>query len=148
MGVVLAKAKEAVSSTTPRQTPSHENEPLAWQFFISQGFTREQTAGIMGNLRQEHNYKTDDVPGGLGIAQWLSSRRDRLMAEPSYLSLSTQLNFIVRELNTTEARAGAALKQAASVEAATIAFQDLYERCGDCRQSQRIQYAKEILMRY
>lgn len=102
----------------------------------------------MGNLRQEHNYKTEDVPGGLGIAQWLGARRDRLMLKPNYSSIETQLSFIVEELQTTEARTMQRLKASESVEAATIAFQDGYERCGDCRQPQRIQYALEILTRY
>lgn len=103
----------------------------------------------MGNLRQEHGFKTNDAGiAGLGIAQWTDNRRVRLESKGNHLELTTQLNFMLEEFSTTEARAGAAIKASDSVEAATIAFQDLYERCGKCMQAQRIGYAQEILARY
>lgn len=132
----------------PVKTSSLDAPTIVWQYFTSRGFSREQTAGIMGNLRQEHNFQTSDVAGGLGVAQWLGNRRAALQAKPDYLNLTVQLDFIVEELNGVESRAGAALKAATTVEAATIAFQDLYERCGQCMQSQRVAYAYEYLGRY
>lgn len=103
----------------------------------------------MGNLKQEHNFKTDDVmPHGLGIAQWIGSRRQRLISKGNYLTLNTQLEFILEEFNTTEIRAGNALRASQTIEQATSAFERLYERCGDCRSSQRLQYAREIYHKY
>lgn len=103
----------------------------------------------MGNLRQEHGFKTSDAgAAGLGIAQWLGSRRAALEAKGNYLDLTTQLNFMLEELSGIEHVAGNAIRTAQTVEEATMAFQDKYERCGDCRQSQRIGYALEILARY
>lgn len=102
----------------------------------------------MGNLRQEHNFKTSDVPGGLGIAQWMGGRRSALMARDNYLDINVQLKFLVDEMNTTERAAGNAVRSAQTVEAATIAFQDKFERCGICRQEQRVQYAHSILGKY
>jgi hypothetical protein len=101
----------------------------------------------MGNLQQEHNFKTDDVPGGLGIAQWIGARREQLIQRGNYLDLNMQLDYIVWELNNTETYAHTQLKAQSTVEGATIAFQNYYERCGDCRQSQRIQYAYDIFGR-
>lgn len=134
--------------TNPVKNVSLDGPDFVWQRLIDHGFSREQVAGIMGNLRQEHNFQTSDVPGGLGIAQWMSNRRAALMAKPNYLDLAVQVDFIVEEMNSTEHRAGAMLRAATTVEAATIAFQDGYERCGDCRQAQRVQYAQEYYNRY
>lgn len=122
------------------------NEALSWQFLIAQGFTRNQTAGIMGNLQQEHRFNTDDVPGGLGIAQWMGNRRDNLMARADYLSIGTQLQFMMDELNASGV--GNTIKGSVSVEDSVIIFQNQFERCGICMQHQRIAYAYDILGRY
>lgn len=146
----LAQPEQVVTEVVveqPKMGPK-TSEQIIWDRLIEHGFTREQTAGIAGNLKQEHNYKTDDVPGGLGIAQWMGARRANLMAKPNYSDLVVQVDFIVEELRGVEGRAMRMLQAATTVESATIAFQDGYERCGDCRQSQRIQYAYEILARY
>lgn len=102
----------------------------------------------MGNLAQEHQFKTDDVPGGLGIAQWMGARRQKLMQRANYSVLQTQLQFMVDELNSTEKRAGDALRATTTLEEATVVFQNLYERCGVCMQHQRVAYAHEILAKY
>lgn len=102
----------------------------------------------MGNLMQEHRFKTSDTPGGLGIAQWIGNRRHSLMQRDGYTDLTTQLEFMLEELNTSEHRAGNALRSTQTVEEATIVFQDMYERCGACMQSQRVSYAYEILHKY
>lgn len=138
---------EVIGVKTIVTTPT-ENEAIAWDFFMQQGFTVEQTAGIMGNLMQEHRFKTTDVPGGIGIAQWLGNRRANLLSRPDPFSIKTQLEFIMHEFATTEKAAYRALKAATTVEAATIAFQNKYERCGLCMEGQRIQYAYSFLARY
>lgn len=124
-----------------------DNETIAWNFLI-QKYPRHQVAGIMGNLRQEHSFQTSDVSGGLGIAQWLGNRRDNLIARGNYTSIDVQLQFMIDELNTTERAAETSLRASGSIEEATIAFQNKYERCGACMQSQRIQYAHDINSRH
>ena len=130
-------------------TSSLDNETIIWNRLISEGYTREQTAGILGNIKQEHNFKTDDVPGGLGIAQWMGGRRAALMARGDYTNINVQLDHLIYELNTTESRAKAVIVSS-GLEGATIAFQNLFERCNPvyCMQNQRIQYAYEILGRH
>lgn len=130
------------------QTQPTDPETIAWNYFVGQGFSREQTAGILGNLQQEHGFSTSDVPGGLGIAQWLGARRANLIAKGNHLDINVQLAFIMEELNGVEGRAMGMLRAAGSVEAATIAFQNGYERCGNCQQQTRIQYAYGILGRH
>jgi len=128
--------------------PVKSNEQIAWDFFIAKGYTAEQSAGILGNLKQEHNFKTDDVPGGLGIAQWVGARRERLIQRGNHLDFQTQLDYMIEELSTTEVASNTALKGARTVEQATLAFQYLYERCGDCRQGTRLNYAIDIYYKY
>ena len=135
--------------STPENTNPADNEIIIWNRLIAEGYTREQTAGILGNIKQEHNFKTDDVPGGLGIAQWMGGRRAALMARGNYLDINVQMDHLIHELNTTESAAKAAIV-ASGLEGATVAFQNKFERCNPvyCMQNQRIQYAYEILGRH
>lgn len=121
-------------------TPS-ENEVISWNFFIANGFSREQTAGIMGNLMQEHRFNTT----GDGLAQWTGSRKAALMALPDPYNIYTQLNFLMSELNGGYRSVQSAIKASSSVEESVIIFQNKFERCGICVESKRIQYAYNIL---
>lgn len=150
--IEVSKIADAAASKAvqKQEAPSQlgNNETIAWNHLIASGFTREQTAGIMGNLQQEHGFKTDDVPGGLGIAQWMGGRRAALMAKGDYTNINVQLAFLVEELNGSESRAKAAILASSSVEQSTMAFSSLFERCGVCRNEQRIQYGYQILGRH
>ncbi len=161
--VVLAKASvpsevsaitsEAISlAEAPKPKPAPplgDNESIIWDFLIAQGFSRNQAAGIAGNLQQEHGFKTSDArPHGLGIAQWIGNRASNLEAKGNYLDLTVQLNFLMEELNGVEGAAGQAIRSSGSVEEAVRAFQNKFERCGVCMEGQRIQYAYGILQRY
>lgn len=121
-------------------TPS-ENESITWNFLIANGFSREQTAGIMGNLMQEHGFQTS----GDGLAQWTGSRKARLMSMPDPYSIQTQLDFLMSELNGGYSRAKAKILASTTVEGATVAFQNDFERCGVCVEGRRIQFAYNIL---
>ncbi len=140
--------KTAVTAPESPQQPL-DNETVIWNYLISKGFTREQTAGIMGNLKQEHNFNTSDAPGGLGIAQWTSGRRANLMARQDYLNVNIQLEYLWEELNSTES-ATKDLILSGGLENAVIVFQNKFERCNPqyCMESQRIQYAYDILSRH
>ena len=117
------------------------NENVVWDFLIGQGFSRNQTAGIMGNLQQEHSFRTD----GDGLAQWMGGRKARLMAMSSPYSLQTQLQFLMIELNEG---CGGSIRATNDVISATLIFQNQFERCGNCMQDYRIRYAHEILGRH
>lgn len=147
---VEEKPQPAPPVYVPAQTSTNENENIAWLYLMSNGYTREQAAGIMGNLQQEHGFKTSDVPGGLGIAQWMGNRRANLMAMGNYTDINVQLIFLMKELNGTERAANNAIKASSTVEGATAAFQNLFERCNPayCMLDQRISYAYAILGRH
>ncbi len=116
-----------------------------WEYFINQGFSREQTAGILGNLYQENKYSTD----GDGLAQWLGNRLAGLRQRENYETLAVQLDYIVWELHNTEKQAYTQLVGQSTVEGATRAFQVYYERCNPnyCMDDQRILYAFEAYNR-
>lgn len=117
------------------------NENIVWDFLIKQGFTRNQTAGIMGNLQQEHGFQTS----GDGLAQWMGGRKERLMSMANPYSLQTQLQFLMIELNEG---CGDSIKATNDVVQATLIFQNNFERCGNCMQVNRIRYANDILRRH
>lgn len=122
-------------------TSPSENESITWSFLTGQGFTREQTAGIMGNLQQENGFKTT----GDGLAQWIGSRKDRLMSRVDPLNINTQLAFMMEELNTGYRSTQNNIRASATVEQSVRAFQNGYERCGVCVEDRRIQFAHNIL---
>lgn len=130
----------------PQRACNESTERIIWCYFIDKGYSEVQTAGILGNLRQEHNYKTGDASGGLGIAQWLNNRAEGLEQRGSHHDLQVQLDYIIYELNSYESEANTLLKQSTTIEEATIAFQDKFERCNPiyCMQQQRINYAYQV----
>lgn len=127
-------------------TTPGENEIIVWDFLIANGFSRVQTAGIMGNLMQEHRFNTT----GDGLAQWTGGRKAELYSRPYPNNIYTQLNFLLEELNGNYSFVRDAIKADESVndpKNVTIIFQDKFEKCNPyyCMQDQRIQYARNIL---
>ena len=137
------KQVEVVGVKGQYTTPS-ENENITWDFLKANGFNRVQAAGIMGNLMQEHRFNTTDTPGGLGIAQWVGSRRSELMSRSNYENIYVQLDFLMEELNESPSIM-ASLKSADSLTRAVQVFQNQFERCGICMEDQRVDYAQHIL---
>lgn len=162
-----------------------DNIQKAFNYFISKGLTPAQSAGIVGNLRQEsgvnpasHNTAAKPsgvdpgsiIPGetwyGGGIAQWEGGRwtgptgllnfiagKGRFAGKPkgdgtNWKVLGYQLEFMWWELTNTESKTLDALKKTTTVEEATIAFEQNYERAGVPRMENRIKYAKETLSTY
>lgn len=119
------------------------NERIVWERLIAEGFSREQTAGIMGNLQQEHNFNTD----GDGLAQWTQGRLANLLTRPNHRDINVQLDYLMEELNGGYAH----VKQevlASGLDGALLTFQNKYEKCGICMQEKRFMYAYQILGKY
>ncbi len=132
----IVGAKYRGAYTTPT-----ENEIISWNFFIANGFSREQTAGIMGNLMQEHRFNTT----GDGLAQWTGARKAALLARPDPYNIYTQLQFLMDELNGSYSRVRDEIRTTNYVPLAVQIFQNKFEKCGICAESKRIQYAFNIL---
>ncbi len=124
--------------TTPTQ-----NEQISWGFLFAKGLTREQVAGIMGNLMQEHRFNTT----GDGLAQWTGSRQAKLRAmyPDSFTTIQSQLDYLWYELTGPYAKVLSGIQAQSTVEGAVRVFQNQYERCGVCVEGLRIQYAYDIL---
>jgi hypothetical protein len=126
------------------ENPS-SNRDHVWNYLVESGFTDEQTAGIMGNLRQEHGFQTS----GDGLAQWMGGRKAKLMKMKNPHSLATQLDFLVKvELAGSYSHVNKLLKKCDSVEEATTVFCNRYERPGIPAMSKRISYAREVYSIY
>lgn len=123
-------------------TPT-ENENITWDYLISKGFNRIQTAGIMGNLKQENKFYTD----GDGLAQWTGSRKDKLvsMYGDNYQNIYNQLDFLMMELDGGYSGVKNNIRKSTSLQDVVWLFQSGFEGCGDCRNDLRNSYASNIL---
>jgi hypothetical protein len=96
------------------------------------GLTEEQAAGVAGNLFVECGFSPTalgDQGKALGLAQWRDSRRVALEeAYGSNPSFDQQLDFLVKELNTTESNALKELRLQTTVKDSAYTFAELYER--------------------
>jgi hypothetical protein len=130
----------------------------AFNYFVAQGLTKLQAAGIVGNLMQESTVIPTAVEygggPGRGIAQWSvggrwdTSHGDNVASYASQMgtsrwALQTQLDFIWFELDTVGGYGLPALRATTTISGATVAFMRDYEICGTCAQSQRISYAQQ-----
>jgi len=122
-------------------TTPGENETITWNFLISNGFSRNQTAGIMGNIMQEHGFNTS----GDGLVQWTGSRKSALLSRPNPYNIYTQLDYLMYELNGSYSGVRDAIKASGSLEESVRIFQNRFERCSVCRESERIKSARNIL---
>lgn len=131
------------------ETPAtlSEREQTAYDYFVSQGYSPEEAAGIVGNLNRESRLDptavnpNDAGPGrdSEGVAQWNRDRLSNLQgfaAErgTNYQDFNTQLAFIDHELRGTGANGGGSesaaynrLNGAATASDAAVAF-STYER--------------------
>jgi hypothetical protein len=107
----------------------------AAKFFESKGWTKEQAAGIVANLKAESDLKDDAKGDGgkaYGVAQWHPDRQAKFKEifghDITKSGLREQLEFVDWELRNTEAAAGRKLKAAKTRAEATDAVQIHYER--------------------
>lgn len=132
------------------------NQEKAFNFFASNGYSKEQAAGIVGNMIHESSVEParlqNTAPGvetsasaargsslGWGIVQWTPAGK---MINPSMdatnndeakvASLEWQLEFLLKQLNgegpLPEEHAGDMLHAASGVEDAAVAFGRYFER--------------------
>lgn len=126
----------------------------AMKFFQDKGWTKEQAAGIVGNLMAESsvNLKTDDYnpqEQAYGIAQWRLPRQEdfkRQYGKPiQKAGFKEQLEFVNWELNNTHKGAGDALRQATDASTAAAIVDAQYERSAGLHRQKRIDYANQLL---
>ena len=133
-------------------TTSTGNPKIAMEFFLDQGWTPEQAAGLVANLQAESYDRIDPAAengGAYGIAQWRGSRKRDFEEEMGMplrgSSLMDQLKFVQHELNNKESKAGDLLKQATTAAEAAAIVDKFYERSGGAAIKQRIAAANSLL---
>ena len=154
---ISAKQVENIPSA-PQQRQNNQGggtvgtPEAAMAFFISRGWTREQAAGIAGNLRAESSFNPRAHNRGedaRGIAQWRLERirnfqrwagRDILDS-----SFETQLEFVQYELMNTHRRAGERLRNTTTVEDAAAVVDQFYEISAGIHRRERINFARQYL---
>ncbi|WP_433847098.1 phage tail tip lysozyme [Acinetobacter proteolyticus] len=123
------------------QLPKGETEnrtKIAIDYFMSNGWTRDQAIGIAANLLSESGMKTNAVGDNgraHGLAQWHPDRRidlDRYLGKPILKAgFQEQLSAVQYELTKgAEKSAGNRLKQTRSAEEAGAVVSRYYERPG------------------
>jgi len=129
-----------LTGTNPNQITPTPAVKTAFAFLLSKGYNAVQTAGIVGNLMYESDHTTGGIDptkneegggGGYGIAQWAppDTMRNWVIADggnPN--SLKGQLDYLVYDLNHDNSGASAAVKATTTIEDATAAFMNDYER--------------------
>jgi LysM repeat protein len=135
-------------------TTSTGNPKIAMEFFLDQGWTPEQAAGLVANLQAESYDHIDPAAfnakeQAYGIAQWRGPRKrdfEREMGRPiKGSSLDDQLKFVQWELNNTEKRAGRRLKQATTAAEAAAIVDEFYERSAGIHRQERIALANSLM---
>lgn len=125
-----------------------------YDFFVDHGYTPSQAAGIEGNLWGESTLNPESGAGSAhqGLAQWSASRYaaapETLVTGNPTTDLTNQLDYIVDELRGDYSGANQALLSSTSVDAATAAIFNDYEKPGDNTLPTRQGYANQILTAY
>jgi len=125
-----------------------DNAQKIFNYFIGQGLTPIQTAGIMGNLKAESGFRPDIIQGGataapdytpvngvgFGLAQWTFTGRQQPLVDfaksqsKPVTDLGVQLDYIWQELNTGYKKSVFdPLKASSTLEEATYLILEKYE---------------------
>ncbi len=135
---------------------SGDRSHQAMQYLQSElGLTKEQAAGVVGNLAAESGGSLNPEAVGdnghaLGIAQWNGPRKQALedfaaRQGKSPTDFGLQLQFLAHELKTSQSGALASLRGAQTADQAALVFSRDFERPGIPRNDQRVAYAQQAL---
>jgi hypothetical protein len=145
----MAAAKKA--AVKPKAKPS--NAATVFNSLRAKGYSSQAAAGVVGNLQQESgqglNPKSNQVGGpGRGIAQWSEGARWETLKK--YASgrkqnpeaLSTQVDFMVHEMEGMGLGHTSSFAKSTSVSGATQTFETKFERAGIPNMAARIRNAQ------
>lgn len=145
-----AKPDAKPEAKTPKSLPE-----AAFLYFVSQGWSEHQAAGIVGNLQAECGPGLNCSIHSGGIAQWRAERVTRFRNVFGYpfakASFKDQLAYIQWELthpNSPWKDSGRILKRAGDAASAAALFDIHYERSSGEARGARIANARTILRRF
>lgn len=124
------------------------NQQKTWSFLKGKGLSDAQVAGIMGNIEQESRFNASaeqmkgKYNGGKGLVQWDGARRNKLYdfakkKGKAWTDIEVQLEYLWKELNSTEAAALTYLRRTTGAVQAAQVFQQKFERAGTPNQGAR-----------
>lgn len=119
--------------TLKQKQQRQDKEKQAYAFYVAQGWTPEQSIGIIGNIKRESGFNPNaigDAGKAFGLAQWHPDRQAKAKSlyGNNWKSFENQLKFIDWELKNTEKVAGDKLKKTKGVWQAGQVVSDFYER--------------------
>lgn len=147
-------------------------EEQVWFFFLSNGFTKEATAGIMGNMQGESEIDPTSIQypsqAAAGICQWqyYSKQSGRWLKLKKYAEkkgkewtdLQSQLEFLLAEMQGEDSTTVSKLKEycggyeefkaLTDVDKAAEIFLNSFERPRNRDATLRQKYAREIYEKY
>lgn len=155
-------------STSYSKADESTNAGIAWNFFTSNGFSEQATAGILGNLQQESgidpNKKQYGGGPGRGIGQWTVDGRWGSLVKwarskgKNEWAITTQLEYMLYELEGGEPTTASilknkfgglsALKNCKDINKAVQIFEQSFERAGKPMYENRYKYAKEFFEKF
>ena len=159
----------ATDGTTPDIGNIPDTAQAVWTFFTGKGYSKNATAGIMGNLQQESTMdptrKQSSGGPGRGIAQWTVSegRFKGLEAHAKskgkdWTDLQSQLEWIDMELGGKDSTTANILKKnygglegfkkATDTKWAVEAFEKSFERAGKPMWEKRYKYANDYYSKF
>jgi len=128
----IAKNPEIITGKLPAAVSDRSG--IAMGYLQSRGWTKEQAAGIVGNLLAESSLNTSarnsgdgrDGSDSIGVGQWNSTRARALMKfagnrGKDWRDFETQLAFVDWELNNSHKSVGDRLRAARDIKEATHA---------------------------
>lgn len=135
------------------------NNEIGFRYFVGKGLTPAQSAGLIGNFMHESgdpiepSRKQYGGGPGRGIAQWEGSRWVDLNRYANqrglpWYNLNLQLDFVWKELTSTEGRALRELRATNTPERAAWAVRVYYERPSVHADAQRQAHARRVFNLY
>ena len=145
-----------VEDSNGRRLEGKNNEEKIWNFLLDEGFSPAAAAGLMGNMQQESNFKTDADNGTHhGIVQWGGERRAALDAYAKSKGkdiddLQSQLEFMIKEMRSMTFGSHPYRKFIKLTDPVLVSklFEETFERSGGQQMTQRMKYAEEIYKKY
>lgn len=136
---------------------STDRAKQAMDFFMAQGLSREQAAGLVGNLQAEsgaglNTHAVGDGGRAFGIAQWHPDRqalfKKAFGKDIRQSTFEEQLQFIMWEFQNTEKSAFNRIKQATTASEAAVTVDKFYERSAGLHTDRRVNNANTLLNNY
>lgn len=157
-GKKTSTAGASSASTAKVSSSSSNNMATVWNFFADKGLSGIAIAGICGNIAQESGYNPTASSGNddIGIIQWTGTAKSALISwcnrhGKNYRSLDAQLDYLWNASSSAQTGNGVKnnsylmreLRNARSIERATLVFEQQVEAAGIPAMSNRYAYAHQ-----